>query len=249
MGDRDAEARGNIHWANSFGDEVDNMPSDDKRTVYVASVRNTSGSEIDTDRLRQAICAGVAKRGWRVTKSPTEATYQLGVILHYWGENPNPDAGDWALKHARTVLAVAGGVGGAASADNWREFMVRGAVGAGVGYGVGTAVSNHSRANEWNLVLETRLEERVDGQVDNTIDDDYTANHGSGNTSDSGDGGSHAGTTAESTVRKQEFRSMRDRYRHRNVLVGYARQIKMQEDEAIDYLLPKLERALPGILP
>lgn len=248
-GDRDAKPNGNIHWANSFGEEVDLMPSEDKRTVFLAPIRNSSGSDIDTARLEQSIRDGVTKRGWRLVKGPKEASYQLGVILHYWGENPNPDSGDWALKHAREALAVAGAVGAAATADNWRDFALRGAAGGLGGIVVGEVVKNHSRAKEWNMVLETRLEEHVDGEVTNTLDNARTVDAGSGNAAGAGDGGSFAGTTSERTKSTQEFRSIKNQYRHRNVLVGYARQIKMTEPEAISYLTPKLERALPAILP
>lgn len=153
---------------------------------------------------------------------------------------------------ATALGGLTGGAGGALLAHGagagTPAVLGGGLGGAVVGSVAGTALANDSQVIEYTLMLDVRLGQRQQSLVTRTTvsrqrDEQRTA---TGGRTGGGVVGGTRGTTRDTQQQVQETDHL---LWHENRLVLWARQIRLQPEEARPVLEQALIRALPQIVP
>jgi hypothetical protein len=97
-------------WVDGVPEFIGDRPGGDDRRVTI-QVRNPSGLDLNTRRLRAMLVASMEEEGWTVTKDPAEALYDITAVIKFWGRNENlPDDSSSMGKLLGTVAGGAIGV-------------------------------------------------------------------------------------------------------------------------------------------
>jgi len=243
MGSRDAELRTGQWWAGPMPDTAPIHPGD--RTAWVA-VKNVSQASLSA--LEEQVRAAITAQGYRIIEDPDQANIQVIYTLRYVGES----GGDEARGVATALGAVGGGGTGAGlahlSGASRLATLGAGLGGALVGGTVGTLIHNYGQVIEYSYVVDVRLAQRQKGKVQRTVtgrqaDRQDTATQGQ-------PGGVQAGGARMVRVEtQQQLQETSTMLWHENRLVLWARQIRLQPEEARPVLEEAMVRSLAQVLP
>lgn len=244
LGNRDAELRTGQWWAGPLPDTT--PPKPHERVAWVAYKNVTQDEGYD---LHEALRQGLRAQGYTLTDDPDQAHVQVVYTLRFAGENGRADEG-------RSPAAALGGLTGGASgaliahgaSGSTPVVLGGGLAGAVVGALAGTAISNYGQVIEYNLILDVRLAQRKKGLVTRTTLGSQRDQQRSATGGRTGGGvvGGGRGTTVETRQQLQETDHL---LWHDNRLVLWARQIRLQPEEARPALEQALVRALPQLVP
>lgn len=244
LGNRDAELRTGQWWAGPLPDL--SPPKPHERVAWVAY---TNVTQEDGYALGEALRQGLRTQGYTLTEDPDQAHVQVFYTLRFAGENGSADAG-------RSTAAALGGLTGAAggallakgAGGSTPVVLGGGLAGALVGGLAGTAIANYSQVIEYNLMLDVRMAQRKKALVTRTTlgsQRDQQRSAPGGRTGGGGVGGTR-GTTLDTQQQLQEADHL---LWHANRLVLWARQIRLQPEEARPALAQALVRTLPQLVP
>ena len=235
-------------WVDGVPEFVSERPGGDDRVISI-QVRNPSGIDLDTRRLRALLSARVEEDGWRVTRDPGEALYDLTAVVKFWGRNENlPD-------DSSKMGQLMGGIAGAAVArnqtkndsDSTRDNAT--IAGAMIGSALGELLDRKTRSEAFTMIIETRIDETVGGTVSKELDDQSRRGGGTATASIHGDNTVAAGRAVTRSKVKQSYESLSNTVRIKNTLVITARQRALTEKMALPAIEQRLERIIPEILP
>jgi hypothetical protein len=235
-------------WVDGVPEFVGDRPGGDERVISI-QVRNPSGIDLDTRKLRALLAARVEEDGWTVTRDPGEALYDLTAVVKFWGRNENlPD-------DSSKMGQLFGTVAGAAIAknqvrgkgDSTRENSV--IAGAIVGSVLGEMLDRKTRSEAFSMIIETRIDETVGGTVSKELKDNSRKAGGSGTAGLHGDNTITAGSDVNKTRIQQSYETLSSTVRIKNTLMITARQRALTEEIALPAVEQRLERIIPEILP
>ncbi len=235
-------------WVDGVPEFIGDRPGGADRSVTI-QVRNPSGLDLDTRRLRALLVARMEEEGWNVTKDPAEARYDITAVIKFWGRNENlPD-------DSSSMGKLLGTVGGGAVAYNQvkgRSSSTRRnatLAGAFIGSALGDMIDRKTRSEAWTMIIETRIDEAVSGVVKTEFDDRSKKGAVAGAVTAIGGSGIVAGAEGNRTRRNQVYAAERTKVRIKNTLVITARQVQLTEADALPAIETRLERIIPEILP
>ncbi len=235
-------------WVDGVPEFVSERPGGDDRVISI-QVRNPSGIDLDTRRLRALLAARVEEDGWTVTRDPGEALYDLTAVVKFWGRNENlPD-------DASKMGQLVGGLSGAAIArnqtknnsDSTRDNAT--IAGMMIGSAIGDLIDRKTRSEAFTMIIETRIDETVGGTVSKELNDQSRRGGGTGTAGLHGDNTVAAGAATTRSKIKQSYESLSNTVRIKNTLVITARQRALTEEAALPAIEQRLERIIPEILP
>jgi len=235
-------------WVDGVPEFVGDRPGGDERRVTI-QVRNPSGLDLNTRKLRALLASSMEEEGWTVTKDPAEALYDITAVIKFWGRNENlPDD---SSSMGKLLGTVAGGAIGNNQARGNSHRTRRNATlaGAFVGSALGDMIDRKSRSEAWTMIVETRIDEAVGGVVKTELTDRSRKAAGTGAVTAIGGSGVVAGAEVNRTRRNQAYSAERNKVRIKNTLVITARQIQLTEENALPAIEERLERIIPEILP
>ena len=235
-------------WVDGVPEFIGDRPGGDDRRVTI-QVRNPSGLDLDTRKLRGMLVASMEEEGWTVTKDPAEALYDITAVIKFWGRNENlPDD---SSSMGQLLGTVAGGaIGNNQARNNSRRTRKNATIaGAFIGSAVGDLIDRKSRSEAWTMIIETRIDEAVGGIVKTELDDRSKKGSVAGSITAIGSAGIVAGAEGNRTRRNQVYAAERTKVRIKNTLVITARQIQLTEENALPAIEERLERIIPEILP
>ncbi|MBA4684470.1 MAG: glycine zipper 2TM domain-containing protein [Planctomycetes bacterium] len=235
-------------WVDGVPEFVSERPGGEDRVISL-QVRNPSGIDLDTRRLRALLAARVEEDGWRVTRDPGEALYDLTAVVKFWGRNEN------LPNDSSKMGQLVGGLAGAAIArnqtknnsDSTRENAT--IAGAVIGSALGELMDRKTRSEAYTMIIETRIDETVGGTVSKELDDQSRRGGGTATASIHGDNTVAAGGAVTRSKVKQSYESLSNTVRIKNTLVITARQRALTEEMALPAIEQRLERIIPEILP
>lgn len=235
-------------WVDGVPEFVGDRPGGADRSVTI-QVRNPSGLDLDTRRLRALLVGRMEEEGWNVTKDPAEARYDITAVIKFWGRNENlPDDSSSMGK----LLGAAGGGAVAYNQVKGRSSSTRRnatLAGAYIGSALGDMIDRKTRSEAWTMIVETRIDEAVEGTVKNELNDRSKKGAVTGAVSAIGSSGVVAGAESNRTRRSQKYSTERNKVRIKNTLVITARQVQLTEAVALPAIETRLERIIPEILP
>lgn len=247
-GHRYAQMDVKAQWVDGVPEFVGDRPGGDDRSVTVR-VRNPSGLDLNTRRLRALLTASIEEDGWKVTSDPDEARYDISAVVKFWGRNEHlPD-------DSESLGKLLGAAAGGAIAYNQVKDKSRvrkrntAILGAYVGSAIGDLMDRRTRSEAWTMIIETRIDETVDGTVNKSLDDRSRRGSVAGSGTAAGQGGFVVGADGTRTRRTQEYDATSNKVRIKNTLVITARQVGLQEIDALPAVEERLERIIPEILP
>ena len=235
-------------WVDGVPEFIGDRPGGDDRRVTI-QVRNPSGLDLDTRKLRAMLVASMEEEGWTVTKDPAEALYDITAVIKFWGRNENlPDDSSSMGKLLGTVAG--GAIGNNQARNNSRSTRKNATIaGAFIGSAVGDMIDRKSRSEAWTMIIETRIDEAVGGVVKTELTDRSKKAAGTGAVTAIGGSGVVAGAEVNRTRRNQVYAAERTKVRIKNTLVITARQVQLTEADALPAIETRLERIIPEILP
>jgi hypothetical protein len=235
-------------WVDGVPEFIGDRPGGDDRRVTI-QVRNPSGLDLNTRRLRAMLVASMEEEGWTVTKDPAEALYDITAVIKFWGRNENlPD-------DSSSMGKLLGTVAGGAIGRNQARGRSRGTrdtatiAGAFIGSALGDMIDRKTRSEAWTMIIETRIDEAVSGVVKTEFDDRSKKGAVAGAVTAIGSAGIVAGAEGNRTRRNQVYAAERTKVRIKNTLVITARQVQLTEADALPAIEERLERIIPEILP
>ena len=235
-------------WVDGVPEFIGDRPGGDDRRVTI-QVRNPSGLDLDTRRLRALLTARMEEEGWTVTKDPAEALYDITAVIKFWGRNEHlPDD---SSSMGKLLGAAAGGAAARNQVKNRSSSTRRNVTlaGAYIGSALGDMIDRKTRSEAWTMIIETRIDEAVGGVVKTELNDRSKKAAGTGAISAIGNAGVVAGGESNRTRRNQVYATERNKVRIKNTLVITARQIQLTEANALPAIETRLERIIPEILP
>ncbi|MGE4620236.1 MAG: complement resistance protein TraT [Planctomycetota bacterium] len=235
-------------WVDGVPEFVGDRPGGSDRSVTI-QVRNPSGLDLDTRRLRALLSARMEEEGWSVTKDPAEARYDITAVIKFWGRNENlpDDSGSMG----KLLGAAAGGAAAYNQVKDKSSNTRKNATiaGAYIGSALGDMIDRRTRSEAWTMIVETRIDEAVEGTVKTELNDRSKKGAVTGAASAIGASGVVAGAEGNRTRRNQQYSTERNKVRIKNTLVITARQIQLTEAVALPAIETRLERIIPEILP
>ena len=235
-------------WVDGVPEFIGDRPGGDDRRVTI-QVRNPSGLDLNTRKLRAMLVASMEEEGWSVTKDPAEALYDITAVIKFWGRNENlPDDSSSMGKLLGTVAggAIARNQAGGRSRSTKDNATIAGAF---IRSALGDMIDRKSRSEAWTMIIETRIDEAAGGIVKTEFDDRSKKGAVAGAISAIGGSGIVAGAEGNRTRRNQVYAAERTKVRIKNTLVITAQQIQLTEQNALTAIEQRLERIIPEILP
>jgi hypothetical protein len=226
-GEENATGRERVTWDADLG-EI-NPPSPERRTIYV-QFNDATGRDI---QMRTELRDELTKQGYQIVANPDTANYKLQLRLTSFDRR---EAGDRTDGTGRTVAH--GSAGAAADAS-----------GSGLlGNLVGRGVLNRANAKEWCLVANFTLAEFVPEGVETNVHsstvNQTASRNGAGNAS-----GATGGTRNTTDGASQNMTYLKNHIEYRRTLTASTTQTGLEEQEALDRLLPRLLKAAANALP
>ena len=247
-GHRYAQMDVKAQWVDGVPEFVGDRPGGADRTVTVR-VRNPSGIDLDTRRLRALLAASMEEDGWTVTNDPAEARYDISAVIKFWGRNEHlPDDSE---SLGKLLGATVGGAIAYNQVKDKSRIRKRNTtiLGAYLGSVIGDLMDRRTRSEAWTMIIETRIDETVDGTVTTTLADKSRRGSVAGAGTAAGQGGFVVGADGNRTRRTQKYDAESNKVRIKNTLVITARQVGLQEAKALPAVEARLERIIPEILP
>jgi len=197
-------------------------PVEPEQMVIYVRVRNTSDKQdIDPVVMQNGIEKKLKRRGYRVTRSPSEAYYRLQANVLF------ADHERKGLTEEGMLLGGFGGgaLGGLVSGDH-RSKTAATVVGAVGGAVIGGIAGSMVHIDKYMLVVDVQISERVEGGVNRTHS-----------------GGASKGKVQvdQSAVTKSDYLNYRTR------VVGTAKKTNLKWKEAQPILLDQFTSSLAGI--
>lgn len=197
-------------------------PVEPEQMIVWIKIRNTSDrQDLDPMIIEGIVKAKIEQRGYRITKSPSEAHYRLQANVLF---------ADHEKKDLTEDGMMVGGFGGMLGGSN---FGGRGSgktaaitAGAVVGSVIGGLIGSMVQIDKWLLVVDIQISEKVAGGVDT-----------------SSEGSARAGK-----VRKTQSATGRSDYiNYQTRIVGTAKQTNMDWNIAQPILLNGFSSSLAGL--
>ncbi|MFQ5431300.1 MAG: complement resistance protein TraT [Nitrospinota bacterium] len=197
-------------------------PVEPEQQVVWIKIRNTSDrQDLDAMMIESVVRSKIEQRGYRVTKSPSEAHYRLQANVLF---------ADHEKKDLTEDAMMIGGFGGALAGSEigggGKAKMATGLGGAVVGSVVGGLLGSMVQIDKWLLVVDVQISEKVPGGVDT----------------------SSAGSARAGNVRKTQNATGRsDFINYQTRIVGTAKQTNMDWNVAQPILLNGFSNSLAGL--
>ena len=194
-------------WVDGVPEFVSERPGGTDRVISI-QVRNPSGIDLDTRRLRALLAARVEEDGWTVTRDPGEALYDLTAVVKFWGRNEN------LPNDSSKMGQLVGGIAGAAVArnqtknnsDSTRENAT--IAGLMIGSALGELLDRKTRSEAYTMIIETRIDETVGGTVSKELNDQSRRGGGTATAALHGDNTVSAGAATTRSKVKQSYESL-----------------------------------------
>ena len=196
-------------------------PVEPEQMVVWLKIRNTSDrQDLDAITIEGIVRSKIEQRGYRVTKSPSEAHYRLQANVLF---------ADHEKKDLTEDAMMIGGFGGGLAGSNFGAGSGKTAAitaGAVAGSVIGGLLGSMVQIDKWLLVVDIQISEKVAGGVDT----------------------SSAGSSRAGNVKKTQAASGRsDFINYQTRIVGTAKQTNMDWNIAQPILLNGFSNSLAGI--
>ena len=197
-------------------------PVEPEQMVVWIKIRNTSDrQDLDAITIEGIVRAKIEQRGYRVTKSPSEAHYRLQANVLFADHEKKDLTEDGMMVGGFGGMLGGSNFGGAGSGKT--AAITTGAV---VGSVIGGLIGSMVQIDKWLLVVDIQISEKVAGGVET----------------------SSAGNSRSGNVRKTQSASGRsDFINYQTRIVGTAKQTNMDWNIAQPILLNGFSNSLAGL--
>jgi len=197
-------------------------PVEPAQQIVWIKIRNSSDrQDLDATAIEGIVRSKIEQRGYRVTRSPSEATYRLQANVLFADHEKKNLTEDAMMIGGFGGLLAGREIGGGRSAK-----MATGLGGAVVGSVVGGLIGSMVQIDKWMLVVDVQISEKVAGGVKT----------------------SSAGSTKAGKVRKTQSATGKSNFiNYQTRIVGTAKQTNMDWNNAQPILLSGFANSLAGI--
>ena len=197
-------------------------PVEPAQQVVWIKIRNTSDrQDLDAMKIENIVRSKIEQRGYRVTRSPSEAHFRLQANVLF-ADHEKKDL----TENAMMIGGFGGALAGSEIGGGNKSKLAGGLAGAVIGSAVGGLLGSMVQIDKWMLVVDVQISEKVPGGV-NT---------------------SSAGSARAGNVRKTQSATGRSDYiNYQTRIVGTAKQTNMNWNAAQPILLNGFANSLAGI--
>ena len=197
-------------------------PVEPAQQVVWIKIRNSSDrQDLDAMAMQSIVRSKIEQRGYRVTRSPSEAHYRLQANVLF-ADHEKKDL----TENAMMIGGFGGALAGSELGGDRKAKLAGGLGGAVIGSAVGGLLGSMVQIDKWILVVDVQISEKVPGGVDTS---------------------SRGRTTAGKVTKTQAATGKSDFINYQTRIVGTAKQTNMDWNVAQPILLNGFASSLAGI--